>query len=359
MDPVRAAAQFGLPKFNMDSIASTITKSSPQNLADALTQKSPNDMAKDVIQEATAKAIQETGQAAASQVLTKATEAATEAATQASEVAKTIKEVAESRANATAVQVTVTEAPKVTVPATSVAADDHEIVPTKKVVDAVNRALNDTNAQKAAEAIQKAIPNSLPEALDLLDLKKAQQGLQEALQNKDHVETVRNAGQDVASVLKLPSVSQLTDILGSHKGVSGTIQKAQPVAQGVAEVLAKDPEKIQRIIEGNVPKVVETIRKTDPKKVQEMIDEADPHKIKEVINVVERAEWWGSHWQWPLLGMLGAGAVVAGGWQVLKKRDARSPSLLVDAEIGAWMNNGRNSRSRVTPQADEALFRQF
>jgi len=204
--------------------------------------------------------------------------------------------------------------------------------------------------KKAVKKLQDAIPKSLPEALAPKSLKKAKDGLEAAKKTMKSMESpevkrVKDTGKDLASKVR--------DVLkGSHPKVVEAIEKTAPK---IADTLQKsDPAKVQKVLKKTAPKVQDAIEK-----VPDMIKKDDPAE-QEVPADGEEDES-GSGWRWAVAGLALAGAG-AGGWYlmgVIKGQGARSPTLLMEQEIGSWRGSGPQSAPRAGSTNEEPFFQQF
>jgi len=402
--PPAADAQFlgNIAKMSPKQIVGAIQQSKPQEIVDSLSSKDPKAIAKKAMESTGSNdvaGLQDTAAKEAAQVIKQGSGEGAEAIREAKEAAKAIKESGKETVKAALSELqnvtgsivgpgqapapaapsgpatSVPEAPK-SVPEATVpdASNPHK----RKVVGAlqglgdviqkagdvinqtgtseVEKVLNGTNPQKVADAIKGAIPalpKSIPDALDPEKLKKAQSGLQDAtkaIQSSPHVEQIKNKGQDFVSRLGFASA----------KSVESAIKGSNP---DVAKALERSKADTKKMIEDNVPKVVHAISTADPDKVRKVLDDVNPQKVNQVLDTVDRVEHLGSGFPWAIVGVVVTLAVLAcGGWHlmsVFKRRDVRSPTLLVDADINMWSRPNQGQRGNQSQASEEPLFRKF
>mmetsp|Transcript_31459 Transcript_31459/g.100333 ORF Transcript_31459/g.100333 Transcript_31459/m.100333 type:complete len:352 (-) Transcript_31459:297-1352(-) len=206
--------------------------------------------------------------------------------------------------------------------------------------DGVGEVLNGKAAQKAADALGHAVPKSLPEVFDPKSLQRAKDGVQgakEAVEGSPQAQALKHSGKELAAALKLPSPGKVRSSLeSSHPKVAEAIKRAVPAATDTLK--NSDPAKVRKALREAGPEVVAAAKRFKSQTAKSRLERAN-QAFREVADAVRRRSL---PWQWSLLIVLLAACSIAGFWHIfraVKRRGARSPSLLVEQEIGTWMPN--------------------
>mmetsp|Transcript_31456 Transcript_31456/g.100312 ORF Transcript_31456/g.100312 Transcript_31456/m.100312 type:complete len:351 (-) Transcript_31456:297-1349(-) len=206
--------------------------------------------------------------------------------------------------------------------------------------DGVGEVLNGKAAQKAADALGHAVPKSLPEVFDPKSLQRAKDGVQgakEAVEGSPQAQALEHSGKELAAALKLPSPGKVRSSLeSSHPKVAEAIKRAVPAATDTLK--NSDPAKVRKALREAGPEVVAAAKRFKSQTAKSRLERAN-QAFREVADAVRRRSL---PWQWSLLIVLLAACSIAGFWHIfraVKRRGARSPSLLVEQEIGTWMPN--------------------
>merc|ERR1712008_421327 len=203
--------------------------------------------------------------------------------------------------------------------------------------------INGSKVNKVLRDAPESLSDAVDIALDSKNIKKAADGLQEAhgvvQANKKHIEDLASKGHDLVSKI-IPGLNPSKVTGGVNKVVDGASKHIEAVKPMIHEVLKSDPKKAALAAE----KGVKHVGKIDPNSVRKYIHGSHPEDGEQASDVDQAAEWVGLHWQWSLLFIVGIVGALFFGWQVTKRRDARSPALL---------STGRQM------QPEEVLFQQF
>jgi hypothetical protein len=159
---------------------------------------------------------------------------------------------------------------------------------------------------------------------------------------EQQVGDLASKGHDLVSKI-IPGLNPSKVTGGVNKVVDGASEHIEAVKPMIHEVLKSDPKKAALVAE----KGVKYVGKIDPNSVRKYIHGGNPDDGEQASDVDQAAEWVGLHWQWSLLFIVGAVGALFFGWQVTKRRDARSPVS------PALLSTGRQM------QPEEVLFRQL
>jgi len=355
---VVASAQWPrLPNIDPGHIAGVV-KSAEKEVKQTLSQKKTQDFASEVAKEA--KDLRSQAPSVKDSVAQSAAQAAS-AAAQTVEAAKTVAEDTQSQQHVGAIggppaltTVAPAPAPVVTTaapaPAPVVSAGSHDTVHTDELLETVQGQINPS---KIKEVLGDAAIN-VPEIADK-NIKKAKDSLQHAHDivqaNKQQVEDLASMGQDLASKI-IPGLNPSKAMDGVSKVVDGASKHGEMGKPIIHEVVQSDPQNVAHTAE----KGVKEIGKSDPNSVKQDIKGDDAEKGEPE----DAAEWVGLRWQWSLLFIVVAVGALFFGWQVTKRRDSRSPTLIAaDGDMAPWMGGSPSRSTSRQPQSEETLFRQF
>jgi len=233
--------------------------------------------------------------------------------------------------------------------------------------------LGAVNPKKVADALQGPVADKLKDQLK--DKLKSVSG--DAAHQA--VQALRGAGVDVKSsnmTQPLQAVGSTlqeaaTGLQASGGDVRSTLEKTgqrtQELASAVHNVLPKDvqdkvkhadPHQVSQVLDTASGKIAEALKNTNVNRIQHIFAE-DKKKIEEVMEAMETVDWWSTNWHWAFIALSIVACSVAGGIQCvrrIKSKGARSPNLLVDAEINMYVRPGLG---RQHVPNEETLFTQF
>jgi len=349
---VVASAQWPrLPNIDPGHIAGVV-KSAEKEVKQTLSQKKTQDFASEVAKEA--KHLRSRAPFVEDSVAQSAAQAAS-AAAQTVEAAKTVAEDTQSQQHVGAIggppastTAAPAPAPVITTAAPAPAPDD--TVHTDELLETVQGQINPS---KIKEVLEDAAKN-VPEITDK-NIKKAKDSLQHAHDivqaNKQQVEDLASMGHDLASKI-IPGLNPSKAMDGVNKVVDGASKHGEAVKPIIHEVVQSDPKNVAHAAE----KGIKDIGKSDPNSVKQDIKGDDAEKGE----LEDATEWVGLRWQWSLLFIVGAVGALFFGWQVTKRRDSRSPTLIAaDGDMAPWMGGSPSRSTSHQPQSEETLFRQF
>jgi len=127
----------------------------------------------------------------------------------------------------------------------------------------------------------------------------------------------------------------------------------------VGKVLKSDPKNVAHAAEKGVDELNKIVKVTPPHFLNG--DKGEEGEESEQASDVEEEDvgYMGSNWYWSLILIVGAVGALVFGWQVMKRRDSRTPTLLADNDMAGWMGGGPTSSTSRQMQSEEQFFRQF
>jgi len=354
---VVASAQWPrLPKIDPAHIVGAV-KSAEKDVKQTLSQKATQDLASEVAKEA--KDLRNQASSVVDGVAQNTAHVAS-AAVRTAEAAKIIQRNAQAQHQVGSIggppALTTTASP----PAPVVSEGSHGTVHTDGLLETVQDQINRSKINQVLGDAAKSMPETADMALDLKEtsIKKAKDSLQDAQDivqaNKQQVEDLASKGQELASQM-IPGMDPSKAIDGVSKVVGAASEHGEAVKSIIHEVLKSDPKHVAHAAE----KGVKNIGKIDPDSVKKYIKGDDPEKGEQASDVEDAADWVGLHWQWSLIFIVGAAGALFFSWQVMKRRDSRSPTLLAGNDMAAWMGGSPTRSTSRQTQSEEMLFRQF
>jgi len=138
--------------------------------------------------------------------------------------------------------------------------------------------------------------------------------------------------EDLASKI-IPDLNPSKVAGGVSKVVDGASTQVAAVKPMIDEILKADPKNVGHTAD----KGIEYVGKIGTNSARRYINGDDPEEGEQASDVDQAAEWVGSHWQWSLLFIVCVVAALFFGWQVTKRRDARSPTLLANSDMAGHL----------------------